>query len=448
MNLDIFKAYDVRGKVGEDLTPEIAERMGRALATWLPTAGAIGVGRDMRSDSTALTAAFIKGVLRQGRDVWNLGQITSDMMYFAVGKFGLAGGAMITAGHSRNGYNGLRFCREQARPIGAGDGLMELRDLVVSNQFVGTPQVGKIVDKDISDDWISHVMTFVDVSKWQNYNAAIDTGNGMAGKILTKLSQHLPIKIEPLYFEPDPNFPHHPADPLNNENLIDIKAKISAEKCDFGFALDADGDHALMLDEKGEVVTGKVITAILATYLLGKNPGATILYNLICGQTVRDAVLHAGGKPFRTRVGFGYIKADMRAKKALFAGEHTGHVYFKDNFYTDSGVIGMVLAIQALAESGKKLSELADQYRHNYVSSAEINFEVQNKSQTIEKIRTSFTDGAQDLLDGITVVYEDSSKWFNVRPSNTEPVLRLNAEAKNQRDLDELVDKVVRVIKA
>ncbi|HSE29075.1 MAG TPA: phosphomannomutase/phosphoglucomutase [Candidatus Saccharimonadales bacterium] len=446
MNLDIFKAYDVRGKVGEDLTPEVAERLGRALATWLPTAGAVVVGRDIRTDSAQLAEAFINGVRQQGRDVWDLGQITSDMMYFCVGKFGLAGGAMITSGHIHSEYNGLRFCHEQARPIGVGEGLMNIRDLVVSNQFVSPPQTGQVIKKDIADDWIEHVLSFADLTKWPKYRVAIDTGNGAAGPILQKIATKLPLQIFPMYFDPDPSFPNHPADPLNGDNLTQIKAKISIEACDFGFAFDADGDHALMLDEQGEVVTGKVITAILATYLLGKNPGATILYNLICGQTARDAIVAAGGKPFRTRVGFGYIKADMRTQKALFAGEHTAHLYFKDNFYTDSGLIGMILSIQALAESGEKLSDLANKYRNKYVSSPEINFEVENKPQVIERVRATFTDGAQDLLDGITVAYEDQGKWFNVRPSNTEPVLRLNAEAKSQQDLDELINKVTKII--
>lgn len=446
MNLEIFKAYDVRGKVQTDLTPEIAERLGRALATWLPVGGAVVLGRDMRPDSQLLADAFIKGVLQQGRDVWDIGLVTSDMIYFTVGHYKLAGGAMITGGHSQSGFNGFKFCHEEAKPVGAGEGLMTIRDLVVRNQFVTTPQQGKVIKKDVTDDWLTHVLGFVDPTKWPKFKVAIDAGNGMAGPVLARLAQRLSkVEIVPLYFEPDATFPHHPASPLDPKNLVDLQAKITSEKCDFGFAFDADGDHAVMLDEKSQPLTGTVLMAILAKYVLAKVPGATILYNLICGQIVPETIVKNGGKPFRTRVGFSYIKADMRTNQAAFAGEHTSHFYFKDNFYTDSGLIGALVSMQAVSESRKKVSELAQEYRKAYVAIPEESFEVQDRLDATEKLRATFTDGDQDLLDGLTVTYEN--KWFNVRPSNTEPLLRLNAEAKTAEDLVDLVEKVKLIIK-
>lgn len=445
MNLDIFKAYDVRGRVETDLTPEIAERLGSALATWLPTAGAVVVGRDMRPDSKLLSEAFIRGVLQQGRDVCDIGLVTSDMMYFAVGKYKLAGGAMITAGHNDPGFNGFKFCHEEAKPVGAGEGLMTIRDLVARNQFVTMPHKGRVEQKNVLDDWIIHVMSFVDPKKWPKYKVAIDAGNGMAGPVLKLLSQKLPIEVVPLYFDLDPTFPHHSANPLESHTLADLQNTIVTEKCDFGFAFDADGDHAVMVDDDAQSLSGTVLTAILANYVLQKTPGATILYNLICGQIVPETIVKNGGKPYRTRVGFSYIKADMRTNQAVFAGEHTSHFYFKDNFYSDSGLIGVLLSIQAVAESGKKVAELAKPYREAYVSIPEQSFKVQDRLSAIEELRKTFADGDQDLLDGLTVTYQD--KWFNVRPSNTEPLLRLNVEAKTLDELTKLERAVEHAIK-
>lgn len=439
MNKDIFKAYDVRGKVGTELNAETSEQIGRAFADWLPEGGTVAVGRDMRPDSADLASALIKGLRLQGRDVWDIGEVTSDMIYFTVGKFGLAGGAMITASHNPGEYNGIKLCREEAKPIGIETGLAEIRDAAAEGIFVPAAKEGELTPKDVRVDWIQHALSFAEPAKWPAYKVAIDAGNGMAGAIIPAMEQFVPLKITPMYFELDGTFPNHIANPLIPENLKDIQAKIAAENSDFGIAFDGDGDRAVLIDENGQPLSGTVMTALLARYFLQKNEGATILYNAICGRIVPETVEKLGGKPIRTKVGHSFIKADMRTHNAVFAGEHSGHYYFRDNYYADSGLIAAVVAIQALSDSGKKLSELADEFRV-YPTITETNFEVEDKQAVLERLKAAFDDGEQDELDGLTVSWP--TKWFNVRASNTEPVLRLNAEAETAAELDEMVDKV------
>lgn len=440
---DIFKAYDVRGRVGTELTPKIAEAIGRAVADWLPDAGTVAVGRDMRPDSAELAAALIDGLRLQGRDVLDIGLVTTDMLYFAVGNFGLAGGAMVTASHNPGEYNGIKLCREAAKPIGIESGLMDIREAVAGDDFVSATAEGAVESRDITTEWIGHVLGFVDATKWPPYRVAIDAGNGMAGKVLPRLETALPLRITPLYFELDGTFPNHVANPMEEETLQELQAEIRRSKLDFGIAFDADGDRMRMLDENGRPLSGTVITAILAKYFLQREPDAVILYNAICGRIVPEIVEAAGGTAVRTRVGHSYIKADMAEEGAVFAGEHSCHYFFRDNFNADSGLIAAMLAIEVLARSGKKLSELAAEY-DPYFSIPEQNFEVADKQGVIDRLTKTFTDGEQDDLDGLTVSYDDA--WFNVRPSNTEPLLRLNAEAESQKRLDELVAKVRTVI--
>lgn len=444
MNADIFKAYDVRGKVGTELTPEVVARIGYALGQWLPTDEAVAVGRDMRPDSASLAEAMIAGLRAAGRDVWDIGLVTSDMIYFAVGHFHLAGGAMITASHNPGDYNGIKFCGEGAKPIGVDTGLLEIRDAATALKSVPAEQKGNLMPKDISDDWTRHALGFVNAESWPAYKVAIDAGNGMAGAIVPKLQPKVPLQVLPMYFELDGTFPNHIANPLEAKNLVDIQQKIKDEKCDFGVAFDGDGDRAVLVDEKGEPVSGTVMTALLAKFFLAKNQGATVLYNAICGNIVPEAIVAAGGKAFRTKVGHSYIKADMRTHDAVFAGEHSGHYYFKDNFFADSGLIAALVAIEVLAASGKKLSELAADYRTAYVSIPETNFEIEDKEEVIRKLKEAFVDGAQDTLDGLTVRYGKS--WFNVRGSNTEPLIRLNVEATTQAELDDLTGRVRKVL--
>lgn len=442
----IFKAYDVRGKVGSELTPEVTRKIGQAFAQWLPDAGPVAVGRDMRPDSQELAEALIEGLRTQGRDVWDIGEVTSDMIYFAVGANDLAGGVMVTASHNPGEYNGIKFCRQGARPVGEDTGLLEVRDLALAGEFTAAEKEGSLTEKDLIEDWVSHVLSFIDPQKLKPLKIAVDAGNGMAGKIVPELEPYVPFEVEELYFELDGTFPNHIANPLEPKNLVDVQAAIKEHQCDAGVAFDGDGDRAVLLDEHGEPLSGTILTAILAEYFLKLNPGATILYNAICGRAAVDAVEKAGGKGIRTRVGHSFIKQDMRTHSAVFAGEHSGHYYFKDNFMADSGLIAAVIGLYILSLSGKSLSELAAPHRQAYVQLSETNFEVADKQAVIQKVADTFKSEQQDDLDGLTVNFPTA--WFNVRPSNTEPVLRLNAEAKTKQELDQLVAKVTTLITA
>jgi phosphomannomutase len=375
--------------------------------------------------------------------VWDIGLVSSDMIYFAVGKFGLAGGAMVTASHNPGEYNGIKLCREGAGPIGIGTGLADIRDAVAADNFVPAMEQADIEEHDVREDWAAHVLSFVSEDKWPEYKVAIDAGNGMLGAIAPVVTPRTPLQVTEMYYELDGSFPNHPANPIELANLADLQAKIREEKLDFGIAFDGDGDRAVLVDETGELISGTVMTALLAKHFLDKNPGSTILYNAICGRVVPETTEANGGKAIRTKVGHSYIKADMREHDAVFGGEHSSHYYFRDNWSADSGLLAAMIAVDVLAASGKKLSELTSEYR-KYVSLEETNFEVDDKAAVIARMKHAFSDGEQDELDGLTVNYTDG--WLNVRPSNTEPLLRLNAEAKTKERLDELVDKAKEII--
>lgn len=440
----IFKAYDIRGKVGDDLTTNATYLVGRALADFLPNDGTVAVGYDMRPDSEELAKALIEGLLEQGRDVWNIGRVTSDMIYFAVGHFGLAGGAMVTASHNPGDDNGVKLCREEAKPIGIETGLGDIRDRTISNDFTANERRGVAVSKNVTSEWIQHALSFVDAKNWKPYKVVIDAGNGMAGAIIPQLQQHIPLDITPLYFELDGTFPNHIANPLIPENLVDLQQNITATNADFGIAFDGDGDRAVLVDENGRALSGSIMTALLSTYFLKTHPEATVLYNAICGRIVPETVKANNGTPRRTKVGHSFIKNDMRKHDAVFAGEHSGHYYFKDNFYADSGLIGALIAVQVLSDSGKTLSELVEPYRDAYTIIDETNFTVTDIDMVLARLKKEFSDADQDELDGLTVSFPTS--WFNVRPSNTEPVLRLNAEATTKQELDTLVARVTATI--
>lgn len=443
---NIFKAYDIRGKVGSELNPEVVQKVGRAFGKWLPRKGALAVGRDMRPDSKELAEALIAGLRSQGRDVWDIGEVTSDMIYFAVGKHGLAGGAVVTASHNPGDYNGIKFCREEAKPVGENSGLLEVRDLAKANNFSDAATIGSLIEKDVVEDWVTHVLSFIDTNKLKPLNIAVDAGNGMAGKIFPELEPHVPFQVEELYFELDGTFPNHIANPLEAKNLVDVQAAIKKYACDAGVAFDGDGDRAVLIDERGVPLTGTVMTALLAQYFLEKHPGATILLNAICGRAAAESVEKLGGKSIRTRVGHSFIKGEMRKQNAIFGGEHSGHYYFTDNYMADSGLIAAIIGLCILSRSGKKLSELVAPLRKAYVQIPETNFEVEDKTATIERVAEHFNDEASDRLDGLTVNFPNA--WFNIRPSNTEPLLRLNAEAKTEEELDKLVTQVKRLLVA
>ena len=441
----IFKAYDVRGKVGTELNAEVAERIGRAVATWLPGAGAVAIGRDMRPDSAELAQALIKGLTEQGREVWDIGEVTSDMIYFTTGHFKLAGGVMVTASHNPGDFNGIKFCGEGAKPIGVESGLLDIKALAIKNDWPECTNPGKVEEKDVIEGWLDHALSFVDVKKLKPLKVVIDAGNGMAGKIIPELEPYVPFSVTEMYFELDGTFPNHIANPIEPENIVDLIDRVKAEGADVGVAFDGDGDRAVLIDEKGNALGGTTMTALLADYFLKKVPSSTVLYNATCGWVVPETITKNGGTGVRTKVGHSYIKAEMRTHDAIFAGESSGHYYFRDNFMADSGLIAALVALHVLSMSDKPLSELAAEFT-KYHHIPETNFIVSEKEAIIDKISQEFSDAKQDTLDGLTIWLENA--WLNIRPSNTESILRLNAEAKSQSELETLVAKVTNIIEA
>ena len=440
---DIFKAYDIRGKVGSELTSDISERIGRALADWLPEEGAVVVGRDMRPDSAELATSLIEGLRLQGRDVIDIGSITTDMMYFAVGHWNLAGGAMVTASHNPGAYNGIKIYRDQVTPVGLDSGLAEIRDLVLANDFAPATAEGDLDSRDITQAWIEHVLTFVDSVHWPRFSIAIDAGNGMAGTILPHILPVLPIKVREMYFEPDGTFPNHDANPMIPENLEDLVKEIKAHHCDFGIAFDGDGDRAALVDDLGRPVHGSDMITLMAQMYLRKEPGAEIIHDVRTGRATQELIREWGGVPIRAKAGRVALSQVVRERGAPFGCETTGHAYFRDNFDVDSGLIAALVAMQAIADSGKKLSELVDEY-HRYEIITETNFTVKDPEATLKALSKAFPEGEQDWLDGLTVNFDYG--WFNVRMSNTEPLVRLNAEAETKKQLNALLTKVKKVL--
>jgi len=441
----IFKAYDVRGIYGEDLTDEIAYRIGRAAAQYLKVPE-IAVGRDMRLSSPQLAAALIRGITDQGVNATDLGMTTTDELYFAVGKFNFAAGVMITASHNPGKYNGMKFCRAQAFPISLESGLADIRDIAISGNYVEPAHKGRITQKDVLDDYVQHALSFIDVSKVRPLKVVIDAGNGMAGMMMPRVFKFLPCELVPLYFDLDGNFPNHPASPIEPENMEDLQKKVREVGADLGAAFDGDADRMFPVDEHGDIVDGSMVTAIVSNSLLHKHPGSTILYNLIVSKSVPELINKLGGKAVRTRVGHSYIKAEMRQLNGIFGGEHSGHFYFRDNWFADSGLIAFLITLELVSIEGKPLSELLKPLDKG-VRSGEINSKVSDVQGKLKALEEQFGRDAQsvDHMDGITVDYGDW--WFNVRPSNTEPLLRLNIEANSRALMEQKRDELLAFIR-
>jgi len=436
----IFGAYDVRGIYPQDLNDDIAYQTARAFVVYLG-ASEVYVGRDMRLSSPSIAQAVLRGISDQGARAVDLGMTSTDELYFAVGKFNAPAGIMITASHNPGNYNGLKLCREQAIPLSDREGLHEIRDLVIAGNFPAATSSKTISRKDVLSDFVTHALSFIDLGKVRQLTVAADAGNGMAGLVVPKVFAQIPqCTLKPLYFELDGNFPHHPASPIEPENMIDLQKLVRDTGADIGVAFDGDADRMFITDEHGNLVDGATVTALVATSLLRKNPGATILYNLISSRSVPEAIERAGGKAVRTRVGHSFIKPQMRQENAIFGGEHSGHFYFRDNFYADSGLIAFLHVLELMSEEGKPVSELIRPFTTRFTS-GEINTRVPSQEAVKAKIaeleeKYGQREGATiDTLDGVTVNFADW--WFNVRGSNTEPLLRLNVEG----DTKELMEK-------
>ncbi len=439
----IFKAYDIRGIYPEQLEEDSAYAIGLGTASLLKPATAV-VGRDMRTSSSGLSEAVIRGLSDGGAAVTDIGLVSTDGLYFAVGKYGFDCGVMITASHNPARYNGMKICEKNAVPL-SGDGkLAEVKKIIESDNFEKTARPGTVKKRNIISEYVEHALSFIDISRIKPFKIVVDAGNGMAGMIVPEVFKKLPCRLIPMYFELDGTFPNHPASPIEPENVADLIVRIKETGADLGAAFDGDADRVFLIDEKGKTLGGDMVTALAAKALLKKNPGSTILYNLICSKAVRETVEESGGKAIRTRVGHALIKPLMKKHNAIFGGEHSGHFYFRDNWYADSGLIALLICLELISDAGVPLSKQVATFDH-YVRSGEINSRVDNIAESLKKIEELFSAGNIDKLDGLTIDYGDW--WFNVRPSNTEPLLRLNVEAATPEQLEIMTGKVLEVIR-
>ena len=442
----IVKAYDVRGVVPDEFDAPTARALGLAFARFVG-ADRVVVGRDMRPSGPAFVDAFSDGVQDAGVNVIDLGLVSTDLLYFASGSLDLPG-AVFTASHNPAQYNGVKFCRSGARPVGIDSGLAEIRDVAQAILDGDAPSPAEVrgtrESRDMLDAFIDHVLSFVDVSALKPMRVVADTANGMGGLVVPALFDRLPmIELEVMYGELDGTFPNHPADPLQPANQRDLRARVVAGGFDIGLAFDGDADRVFIVDETGAGLSGSVTTAILAVAMLRDNPGSTILHNLICSKAVPETVSAHGGNPIRTRVGHSFIKTEMAETNAVFGGEHSAHYYFADNFRADSGLIASLVMISELARSGSTLSKMRMPFEP-YVASGEINTTVDDPIAVIDRVREMYRTAVVDELDGLTV--DAGDWWFNLRPSNTEPLLRLNLEAQDSASCDEHVAEVLSII--
>ena len=441
---DVFKAYDIRGTYPDQINEDLARAIGSAFATFVGTSEIV-MARDMRPSGTTLCAAFAEGARAVGVAVTDLGLASTDFLYFAAGHLDMPG-AMFTASHNPAQYNGIKLCLAGAKPVGTDTGLREIEEL--TNQFLAAPATGTLAaakELNLLDEWVAHVHGFVDLGALRPLKVVADTANGMGGFVAPKVFAGLPFDLEIMYPELDGTFPNHPADPIQPENLRDLQQRVLEVGADIGLAFDGDADRVFLIDEKAQPISGSITTAVVADAMLRRHPGATILHNLICSKSVAEVVREGGGTPVRTRVGHSFIKQVMAETGAVFGGEHSGHYYFAQNYRADSGIITAMIVLQLLCESGKTLSEFVAPYSR-YVASGEINTEVTSPSATVDALAAKLSaEGYEvDRLDGLTV--DRGDWWFNVRPSNTEPLLRLNLEAPTQAEVDQHVAEVKSLI--
>ena len=443
----LFKAYDIRGVVGSELTPDIAYRIGRAMVAYLKPAS-VAVGRDMRLSGEALSAALIDGIRDAGADVTDLGLVSTDALYFAVGRYDFPAGVMITASHNPTEYNGFKICREQARAISMDEGIGQIRDLVVANDF-GEPtgKRGDLSQRDVLSDFAAFMLGQIDRSAIRPLKIAIDAGNGMAGRMTPPVFDQLPIEVVPLYFELDGTFPNHEANPIEPENTAELRRVVVEQHCDMGVAFDGDADRMFLIDEKGEFIGGDMTTAMVSVSMLSKNPGASIVYNVVCSRSVPETIERLGGTAIRSRVGHSFIKALMRECDAVFGGEHSGHFYFRDNWYADSGLLACLKVLELVSVGNQTVSAVLAPL-DTRARSSEINSEVVDPTRVLRTIEEHYAaEGAEiDHLDGLTVGFQDW--WFSLRSSNTQPLLRLNVETDDKSAIQRRTGEVLTMVHA
>ncbi len=441
----VFKAYDVRGIYPDELDEAGAEAIGRAYVEQFEPRR-MAVGRDMRLSSPAMQEALMRGATSAGADVLDLGLVGTEMVYFAVGSLGLDGGAMVTASHNPKQYTGMKLVRRGALPVGGESGLLDVRERAMSAARHRTRPEGTVAEYDIWPAYVDRVLSFVDVPAIKQLKVVIDAANGMAGTMLPPVLARLPIAAVRCYFDPDGSFPNHEPNPLLPENREFIVRKTLEEDADLGVAFDGDADRCFFVDDTGEFVPGDFVTALFAGSVLGKEPGAKIIYDVRASRAVPDTIERGGGVPLVNRVGHAFIKARMRKEDAAFAGEVSGHYYFRDFSQADSGVVPFLLMLELISKSGRGLSEILAPLRSRYFITGEINTPVPDVALKLQELKERFADGRVSHLDGISVDYDD---WhFNVRPSNTEPLLRLNLEATSEELMEQKRDEVLEVIRS
>jgi phosphomannomutase len=444
----IIKAYDIRGLVKDEVTPDFSFSLGVAFAKFLEIErepATIVVGEDMRPSSAPLADAFSDGATSQGMDVIRIGLASTDMLYFASGKLNLPG-VMFTASHNPAKYNGMKLCKSGARPIGQESGLVKIRQLIEEGVPMSNRPVGNVRKQELLGDYVDYLLTRFpkNTFKKRKLKVVIDAGNGMAGFTAPAVMEQLNVELIPMYFELDGNFPNHEANPIEPENLKALQKKVKKEKADIGLAFDGDADRCFLIDENGDLVNPSALTGLIAVRELKANPGATIIYNLISSKAVAEVISENGGIALRSRVGHSYIKTLMAESGAVFGGEHSGHFYFGDFWRADSGMLAALYALAELMATPKSLSNLLEPY-NRYFSSGEINSKVKDASKSIKLVKDKYQDKYQvDELDGLTVTAKNW--WFNLRPSNTEPLLRLNVEADTQKQMAEIRDTVLNLI--
>jgi phosphomannomutase len=444
----IVKAYDIRGVVGEQLNAALVRDFGAAFALLIkPDSSAVVIGHDMRDSSPELSAAFAAGVTSRGLDVVSIGLASTDELYFASGSLNMPG-AMFTASHNPAKYNGIKLCRAGASPVGQNTGLAELRDTVELGVPASDGQPGQVTERDVLADYAAYLRNLVDLSTSRPLKIVVDAGNGMGGHTVPTVFAGLPIDIIPMYFELDGTFPNHEANPLDPANIVDLQAKVREVGADAGVAFDGDADRCFVVDERGEPVSPSAVTALVAVRELAKEPGGTIIHNLITSKGVPEIVAEHGGKPVRTRVGHSFIKAEMANTGAIFGGEHSAHYYFRDFWRADTGMLAAMHVLAALGEQEGTLSELTAEYSR-YAASGEINSTVGDQVARQLAVKDAFASRPGvtiDELDGLTVQLPDGG-WFNLRPSNTEPLLRLNVEAVDADAVKALTDEVLAIVR-
>src|SRR3954454_1474905 len=448
INADIFKAYDVRGVYPGEVNEEGARAIGAAFVAYLK-AKRIAVGRDMRLSSPALAAAFIEGATSQGADIVDYGMIPTDMLYFAVARDGHDGGVQVTASHNPKQYNGMKMVRREAFPLSGEEGLLEIRQMIAANAIpAAAARGGQVTTKNVLGEYVEHVMSFIDPALIRPFNVVLDAGCGMGGLVAPKLFERLPCRTTPLCFTIDGTFPTHEANPLIEENRRDIVERVVAEKADVGIAWDGDADRCFFIDGTGEFVSGDFVTALLAEAFLLRHPGASVVYDLRASHAVRDTVARYGGTALMNRVGHAFIKQRMRQEDAIFAGEVTGHYYFRDFYHADNGFIPALLMLELMSKKNMSLRELLEPYREHYFISGEINTKLKSMDEVparLSAIQSRYGDAQIQKLDGVSVDYPD---WhFNVRASNTEPLLRLNLEARTTALMEQKRDEVLGIIR-